>query len=95
MKISEIGRYQAAKELTRVVCEDGKITFATPFGSPRFTIRVSMKVRAAPRFVHGGTRTPLKEVTRAEALADGCWLQEGSKVTMCFNLPKGTSFLEV
>jgi len=95
MKLSEIGRYWAAKELTKIERDVGTITLRAPFGSPRFTLRVAPALDLPPKLVLAGEPATLRKVTRPADLQPGTWLQRTKDVVVCFDLPKGTSSLTV
>ncbi len=94
MKLSEISRYWAAKELTRVVRRSQAVEFHAPFATPRFTVQVKQS---------GPTRIPLlacahkpvslRSVKTLLHLAEGTWHRHDDQLTVCFNLPKGVSTL--
>ncbi len=87
MKLSEIGRYWTARELTSIQRHDDRITLEAPFGTPHFTMKVSG--------VNGPIRINdnLREVTSLARLEAGTWLAQGRDVIACFDLPKGTTEL--
>jgi hypothetical protein len=43
----------------------------------------------------GGKAATLKRVTAAPQVAAGTWLQAGGGTTVCFDLPRGRSVLEL
>ena len=89
MKNSEIARYWAAKELTRIERAAGQITFSSPFAAPAFTVRVSAAAANEPKLAQDGQPIPLKEVAAPSALTAGTWLRQKEEVVVCFDLPKG------
>ncbi len=95
MKTSEIARYWAAKELTRIVRTANAISFRAPFACPRFTIRSAVVPGRLPRFTLGGQSTTLTEVRRMIYLKSGTWARQGTNVIACMDLPKGQSTLEL
>jgi len=60
MKLSEIARYWAAKELTRIETVDGKIQLHAPFACPAFTLQV---LDANRKVTHNGTPLQLHEAS--------------------------------
>ncbi|MHC4679576.1 MAG: hypothetical protein ACYTEK_12835 [Planctomycetota bacterium] len=90
MKLSEIARYWAAKELTAIVNANGKITLKAPFGTPGFTLDLPFNT-AAPVVQHGDDQTELKNVSSTKQLSDGTWTKESieGRIIVCFNLEKG------
>ncbi|MHC4565511.1 MAG: twin-arginine translocation signal domain-containing protein [Planctomycetota bacterium] len=95
MKNSEIARYWAAKELTRIEKQGRRITFNAPFATTRFTVRTKARPALAPRLTVGADRAELRSVTAPLQLKSQTWHAEGSEVTVCFDLPKGKSTLEL
>jgi hypothetical protein len=95
MKLSEVSRYWAAKELTRIEAQGDRITFHAPFACPDFTVRFASRGNAAPR-VHGAKDpTPLREVSSALQLESGTWHRQGETITVCFPLERGVSRVEM
>ena len=95
MKVSEIGRYWAAKELTKIAVTDNGIECNAPYACPNFTIRISAPVTAAPRLVAGAEKTELREVADRAQLNSGNWCRAGNATLVCFDLPRGTSTLSI
>jgi hypothetical protein len=60
MKLSEIARYWAAKELTRIEMAAGRIQLHAPFACPAFTMEVPAGLR---NVTHKGTRVELRETS--------------------------------
>lgn len=96
MKLSELARYWAAKELTRSDRPSpGVVRFDAPFACPSFTVQVD-GMTGAPSFGAEGTTVPLsKRVSRSTDLTSGTWWQEGDALRVCVDLPKGRSELRV
>ena len=95
MKISELARYWAAKELTRIGRQGGRITLRAPFAAPRFTLGLEAAGAKTVTLRHGSRPAPLKKVAKPSQLAAGTWLADGPALTACFDLPKGKSVLEI
>ena len=95
MKLSEIARYWAAKELTTIEKQGNTITFTAPFASPIYTVDVKTTPNAVPKLTTTGTPVPLKEVKHPLKLATGTFHRHQQGVTVCFDLPKGKSVLRV
>jgi hypothetical protein len=91
MKLSEIARYQAARELTTIVRQGDEVTLDAPFACASFTLQVATPATAPPRV--GGR--PLAEARTRSALAAGGFLREAGAVTVCLDLPKGRTVLAV
>jgi len=89
MKISEIARYWAAKELTRIERTAGRITLTAPFAAPNFTVRLATSAKGPPKLTHNGKPIALAEVATPRALTVGTWLSQEDGQIVCFDLPKG------
>ncbi|HEX6985045.1 MAG TPA: hypothetical protein VF170_06690, partial [Planctomycetaceae bacterium] len=94
MKLSEIARYWAAKELTAIAPAADGIAFEAPFGTPAFTVRFR-SATGGLRHVAGGTESRLRSVGRVLDLVPGTFHRDGGAVTACFDLPRGKSRLVV
>jgi hypothetical protein len=93
MKLSEIARYWAARELTRIEREANIVTFHAPFACPQFTVSVPGVFNDAPRVTVGKQPTPLTQVSRPLDLKSGTWSRQAGGVAVCLDLPKGASTL--
>lgn len=93
MKLSEIARYWAAKELTTIAKGESAIEFNAPFACPAYTVRFAAKGSARPAIGNGEESVPLKEVDKLLALEAGTFVRERDEIVCCFNLPKGKSRL--
>ena len=93
MKLSEIARYWAAKELTRAERATNAVSFQAPFACPAFTVRVASS-QVVPKLQTAGAIVPLQEVPGLLQLRSGTWLRQRGEVTVCFDLAKGVSRLE-
>jgi hypothetical protein len=95
MKLSEIARYWAARELTQIERQEKVISLRAPFACPEFTLRLEAWPGSPPHVRLGESVVPLNEVTTPLKLSPGSWCREGQAVTVCFALSKGTSRIEV
>jgi hypothetical protein len=93
MKLSEIARYWAAKELTSLQRRDDGIHLDAPFACPAFTVRLSGQPSETPRVGTGNQWKPLREVTERRLLVAGTWLREPAGIVACFDLSQGHSRL--
>jgi hypothetical protein len=95
MKLSDLARYWAAKELTQIRDTAEGVEFEAPFAVKDFTVRLAFPKSAGARLVHFVTSKPSRTVQVAEArdLVAGRWLREGDDAIVCFDLPKGQSRL--
>lgn len=98
MKISEIGRYWTAKELTKITVSDNQLLLKAPFACRDFTLRIkrpaasSMVLSIQP---HKGQprQLELQKVSSATSLAAGKYIIDGSDVVVCFDLERGQTVL--
>lgn len=86
MKLSEIARYWAAKELTAIKQDTStrSVHLRAPFACPEYTLTMPF-----------GEGTPLREVAGRLQLTPGTWCREGASTLVCFALPKGVSQLSM
>ena len=92
MKLSEIARYWAAKELTTITRNGNRLSLNAPFAANTFTLKVSnFAADQPPQFVLPGEEPkPLVEV-EGSALENGTYHRDASSTTICIDLPKGAS----
>lgn len=95
MKLSELARYWAARELTRIEPHGSALELRAPFGCPDFTLRWHTRAPGRPRLHTPAGLTDLTEVENPLWLESGRWYRRGEEVTVCFALPKGASRLEL
>jgi hypothetical protein len=93
MKLSEVARYWAAKELTQIELIGSTISLRAPFACPDFTLKYNASGNGAPHLRVHQERVALKEVSAPLKLAPGTWCREGQQVMACFALSKGASQL--
>jgi hypothetical protein len=94
MKLSEIARYWAAKELTRIEQTESGVRLNAPFASSDFTLRLSNASAGEPRIVAAGEPRRLEPVKSAAQLKSGSWLRDDDGLVVCFDLPRGESVVE-
>ncbi len=95
MKLSEIARYWAARELTEVRRQGRQIILRAPFATPRFTLQVEGRLSQPPRIEAGGIATTLDKVAQPLWLKGGAWHQADTAATLCFDLPKGQTTVTI
>jgi len=95
MKLSEIARYWAARELSKIEKSGNAVAIQAPFACPRFTLAVTSPGGAAPRLATDGKPQPLAEVSRPLDLKPNTWTRKEDELTLCVDLPKGKSVLEL
>jgi len=94
MKLSELARYWAARELTSTTWTGEALSMQAPFACPNFTVRFRSPNHQPPRLRVNESVTTLREAPSALKLEANTWCREGDYVTACFPLPRGTSRLE-
>lgn len=94
MRLSEIARYWAAKELTTIERRDGSssVLLRAPFACDEFTLSVT-SAKGMPVVLRGTNRTTLAEVVARSKLRPGTWCREEETTVVCFALAKGRSEL--
>jgi len=95
MKNSEIARYWAAKELTRIERVENQVTLTAPFACPAFTLRLPTGTDSSITIVSNGATATLKRVASALSLTSGTYYAKEREVVACFDLPKGVSNVNV
>jgi len=96
LKLSEISRYWAAKELTAIsaATDDASrvsFTLQAPFACPDFTVRITAPESATPELRGPDNPLTLERVSTALNLKQNSWCREDGDALICFNLPKGKS----
>ena len=94
MKLAELARYWAARELTQVSRTTGGWEFQAPFAAPAFTVRIAGRPNRAPRLMVGTEEVSLREVSDSRQLAPGTWLVSPPGLVLCFDLPAGRCAVE-
>ncbi len=95
MKQSEIARYWAAKELTQIDKQGSRVTFTAPYAAKRFTVEVEAAGPTVPKLTSNNLRVELKRVNKPLEIDSGAWCADDRNVTVCFDLPKGKTILEL
>ena len=95
MKLSEISRYWAARELTKIERKGASVTFNAPFATTQFTVRLKTSASAIPKLAANAAPVKLKRVNKPLQLTTGTWHADNGSITVCFDLPKGKATLEV
>lgn len=96
MKISDIGRYWTAKELTKITATGNELTLKAPFACRDFTLRLkkpssgSIVVSIQP-YKGDSRKLELQKVSTPASLAAGKYVVDGSDIVVCFDLERGTA----
>lgn len=91
LKLSEISRYWAAKELTTIVRDGKTVRLRAPFAAPDFTLEMPGVAATAPTLTAGSHTQRLIEVDSSRTLKAGTFCRRGEKTIACFDLPRGAS----
>jgi hypothetical protein len=95
MKLSEIARYWAAKELTRITAVENKITINAPFSTPGFTVRLNSPTRNPIVKIPGYQPKPLFRVNDKKEIKSNTFYTDRNGSVLCFDLVKGNSELDL
>ena len=88
MKLCEISRYWAAKELTEIVSGAKNILFRAPFAATGFTVKTDVRSNNVQIKTRGEIK-PLVRINDTLKLKPGTWISEKSGTVICFDLQKG------
>lgn len=100
MKLSEIARYWAAKELTSIEQAENGFALSAPWSAPGFTITIP-RTSEDPQFTVTGDKGDVLHLNRVESsklssgLAANSFRFTDETATLCFTLPKGRSQIEI
>jgi hypothetical protein len=90
MKISEIGRYWAAKELYRISkTGDGAVHIDAPLSCQRFTIEIDGVPNSPPSLHIDDRHIPLQSVSSKVLLKNNTFAVREDKTIICIDAPKG------
>jgi len=95
MKLSEIARYWAAKELTAITPQKNGIGLKAPFSAPGFTLKMNSRISNPILRINGKEPVTLSRVKDQGEVRSGTWFQDKTGTILCFDLEKGTSELIV
>jgi len=91
MKLSEISRYWAAKELTKITVDESTVKLKAPFSSPDFTVKINKSVKT----VLVKNSAPLQQVKSVSDLKSGTFYSTKIETLGCFDLKKGETEIVV
>ncbi len=94
MKVSEIGRYWAAKDLTTIQRLGNRLELDSPFGTNAFTLRIANTKLTSPRVRTGENTSMLKRVANRTGLSNNTWYQDEDDALVCVNLPRRKTSIE-
>jgi hypothetical protein len=94
MKLSEIGRYWAAREMTTIAPAEARVlSMDAPISCADFTVRVRTEGAGAVALHFADSVAPLRRVSSPDLLTADTFFSGNEHVIACFNLPKGKSRL--
>lgn len=94
MKISDIGRYWTAKEFTKIEIGDRGVQLKAPYACSDFTLKVESPNNIERIFFErSGEKIELQPVASRASLVAGKYFRSERTLTVCVDLPKGTSRL--
>lgn len=91
MKLSEIARYWAARELTSINVDQGKVILKAPFSTPGFTVKLDITARSVSVKNQKSDIFPLARVKNPSLLKSNTWFTDRSGTVICFDLDKGAT----
>lgn len=91
MKLAEISRYWAAKELTTIETDEKKIQFKAPFAANDFTVKLNSGIRSATI----NDQLPLSRVSNKSELKSNSFYSDQSESLLCFDLKKGKNEITI
>ena len=93
MKLSEIARYWAARELTSIKIENSRIILNAPFSTPGLTLRLNRRIKETGIRYGEGEIMPLPRVNNTMEIKSGNWFSDRSETLVCFMLKQGVNEL--
>ncbi len=94
MKLTDIARYWAVKELATLTWQNDALVIESPFSTSSFTLEVTGD-HQSPILAQGSKRIPLKQVEEKGLLEENCYVRTGTSTLMCMDLPAGKSMIHV
>jgi hypothetical protein len=89
MKLSEIARYWASRELTTITLRENIVDLSAPFSAPGFTIKLNFTTHHPGLRQKNAEIIPFRRVDDIRALKAETWYADRSGSILCFNLGKG------
>jgi len=91
MKLNEIARYWAARELTFITISGNKVILKAPFSACAFTIRLNFPIQNIRVKNEGEEQQTLFRVNDKKSIKSDSWHSDMSATILCFDLKKGSS----
>lgn len=89
MKLSEIARYWAAKELTKIERKVDSVVLSAPYACPSFTVEVDSRGAEPSVKTPNGEKINLRESPSLLRVEAGMFVRQGNRTAICFDLAKG------
>jgi hypothetical protein len=93
MKLSEIARYWAARELTVITPQPSGIILKAPFSAPGFTLELNAAAGNPKLKLNGNETKVLARIKDQKDIKSGTWFSDKKSTIICFDLEKGTNEL--
>ena len=93
MKLSEIARYWAARELTTIIPLETGIVLKAPFAAPGFTLKMNSRIKNLQLKTEGKEPIILTRVKDHKEIKSGTWYSDKNETILCIDLVKGESKL--
>ncbi len=99
MKVSEIGRYYAVKQLIKIETSSSGVVIQSPFQCPDLTLRISgaqkiQKVLVATSATDKSKSIPLKEVNNKSSIDSHTLWRDGEDIVVCTDVRAGKTQLQ-
>ncbi len=91
MKLNEIARYWAARELTFITLSGNKVILKAPFSASAFTIKLNFPIKNTGIRNEGEEPQSLLRVNDKKSIKSNRWYSDMSTTILCFELKKGSS----
>jgi hypothetical protein len=91
MKLNEIARYWAARELTFITISGNKVILKAPFSACAFTVKLNFPIQNTGIKNEGEEPQPLFRVNDKKSIKSNSWYSDMSTTILCFDLKKGSS----
>ena len=91
MKLSEVARYWAARELSTISLTGNTIKIYAPYATPGFTLKLKSAGRHPGLRRNGGEIRRFERTDDLKSLKNNTWYSDKSGSFLCFDLEKGSS----
>ena len=94
MKLADISRYWAAREMTSITADSDKLTLKAPFAAPAFTLQTNAMIKNP---ILGPEKNDGKKLTRVKnrnEIGPFTWYTDKDESVLCFDLQKGINVLK-